>query len=269
MNRYFDAHNHIHAPNIQSDGERIIDDIRAKGVSGMVSNGTCQGDWSKLLEIATRHTCIIPAFGYHPWFIDQATKDWQMELESFLDILPATIGEIGLDRSKKGIDFENQQLFFRSQLEIAKQRSLAVTIHCTEAWGALVETLSNTRHKSGFLLHSYSGSVELIPSLLKLGAFFSFPGSYLHEKKQKRCATFSQIPIERILIETDSPHQRLPELLDSYQLKDQASNTIINHPGNLISIYRGFAEIFNVEIERLSEQIEKNYHSLFGTWARS
>ena len=63
----------------------------------------------------------------------------------------------------------------------------------------------------GFLLHSYSGSAELIPRLAALGAYFSFSGYFLHERKQSIRNTFTKIPPERLLIETDAPGYGAPK----------------------------------------------------------
>jgi TatD DNase family protein len=265
---YFDAHNHFQDSRLTPFRKKIVSDILAGGITSMVVNGSSEEDWQDVLELAQTYKWIVPAFGYHPWYLESVTQKWRTKLEDLLDSIPSTIGEIGLDRRKRGLDFEKQLEFFRIQLEIAGERNLPTSIHCIEAWGALLSTLASTKiPERGFLVHSYGGSIELIPSLVKLGAFFSFPGYYLNENKTLKLSTFKYIPLERILIETDAPDQLLPIELDSYNLNNQ--DLRLNHPCNIISVYKGLSLAMDVSLEKLSEQIEKNYRSLFGDCMRS
>ena len=267
---YFDAHNHFQDSRLAPLRTKIVADVLASGVKSMLVNGSCEDDWHSVLELAQTYKWIIPAFGYHPWYLESATPEWRTKLEFFLDAVPATIGEIGLDRRKRGLDFEKQCEFFRLQLETATERNLCASIHCIDAWGALLEILSKTKSSErGFLLHSYGGSIELIPILIKLGAFFSFPGYYLNDTKNSKLATFKHIPIERVLLETDAPDQLLPIALDGYDIKDQVQQRRLNHPANISSVYSGFAAAMDISLDDLSTQIEKNYRSLFGDWMRS
>ena len=265
---YFDAHNHLQDLRLTPFRSKIVVEISAAGIKSMVVNASSQEDWQDVLELARSHQWIVPAFGLHPWYLESATPKWRTNLEDLLDAIPSTIGEIGLDRRKRGLDFEKQLEFFRIQLGIAGERDLSTSIHCIDAWGALLSALTTSKiPERGFLLHSYGGSIELIPSLTKLGAFFSFPGSYLNETKIAKLATFKHIALERILIETDAPDQLLPIELDSYNLTSH--DLRLNHPSNIIAVYKGLASALNISLEKLCEQVEKNYRSLFGNCMRS
>lgn len=192
--------------------EAILPAVRREGVARMVVNGACEADWPDVLALAERHPEIIPSFGYHPWYVRECSETWQERLLFFLDQAPAGVGEIGLDRWVKGHDVARQQAVFRWQLRVAAERNRPVSIHCLQAWGDLLEILREGPLPScGFLLHSYGGSVEMLKPLADLGAYFSFPGYFAHERKTRQRETFRHVPPDRLLVETDAPDQLPPE----------------------------------------------------------
>jgi TatD DNase family protein len=235
-----------------------------EGIVQMVVNGSSETDWPAVLEMA-RYREVIPSFGYHPWYVKERTADWQAALLRSLEQLPSAIGEIGLDRWIKDFDLPQQEEVFRWQLRLAAERNLPVSIHCLQAWGRMLEILQNEpRPVCGFVLHSYGGPGEMVEPLAKLGAYFSLPGYFAHERKQRQRETFGHVPIERLLLETDAPDQFLPEERVQYPLTDAESGKHLNHPANLGAVYRFAAELLGMPIERLAQQIEKNFKMVFG-----
>ena len=118
----------------------------------------------------------------------------------------------------------------------------------------------------GFVLHSYGGAAELIAPLAKLGAYFSFPGSFLQDQKGRQRETFRQVPRDRLLIETDAPDQLPPESCCQFPLpcKSAESGVGLNHPANLPAIYAAAAQFFGEPLEAFAVQIEANFLRLFG-----
>ena len=258
----YDAHNHLQAERFADRQAELL--ANCPEVQRMVVNGCCENDWSALATLAEEHPQVLPSFGFHPWFIHLRTPDWQKNLEDFLDQYPSAVGEIGLDRWKTDISYCDQEEIFLSQLAMAADRNLPVSIHCLNAWGRMLELLQkNTVPRRGFLLHSYGGSVEMIGSLAKLGAYFSFPGYYMHESKGRQREAFIQVPPDRLLIETDAPDQLLPEEHQEYALNDPKGNPI-NHPANLGAVYRFMAGMLDEPFEKLEVRVEENFLRLFG-----
>jgi TatD DNase family protein len=230
----------------------------------MVVNGACESDWPQVWALARENKMMLPSFGYHPWYLHERTPDWLKNLEKFLDEMPSALGEIGLDRWKPDLPYENQEAVFLAQLKIAVERNLPVSIHCLQAWGRLLELLQNhPRPGRGFLLHSFGGPAEMIPAFAKLGAYFSFPGYFLQERKLKQRATFRQVPTDRLLVETDAPHQHLPPAKILHPLTS-ADGQPLNHPANLGAIYAGLAEFLGEKTEALAARVEENFLRLFG-----
>lgn len=142
---------------------------------------------------------------------------------------------------------------------------MPASIHCLNAWGKMLEILGEESVPSkGVLLHSYSGSIEMVPQLVELGCYFYFSGNFLMKHKRKAKATFQTIPIERILVETDGPSQMLPEGLIKFPLPEDSEGKPVNHPGNIGVVYEGLAKILDQPLDQFETQIAKNYEKLFG-----
>ena len=263
--RLYDAHNHLQDPRLGSDVASLVATAAQEGVVRMVVNGSCEEDWPDVLALARKHAEVIPSFGYHPWYVKERTPGWRDVLTRALDEVPSAIGEIGLDRWIKDHDLPAQEEVFVWQLRLAAERELPVSIHCLQAWGRMLELLqASPRPACGFLLHSYGGPPEMIPPLAKLGAYFSLPGYFAHERKERQRETFRHVPPARLLIETDAPDQLLPEERSRYPLTDPASGKPVNHPANLRAVYDFAAELFGEPVEQLAVRVEQNFRQLFG-----
>jgi TatD DNase family protein len=263
--RLYDAHNHLQDERLAPHREAIRAALQREGVARMVVNGSCEEDWSAVLALARECPQVIPSFGYHPWYVKERTSGWQQALTACLDAIPSAVGEIGLDRWMRDYDLEEQEAVFTWQLRLASERDVPVSIHCLQAWGRLLELLrAGPVPRCGFVLHSFGGPQEMIGPLAELGAFFSLPGYFAHERKSRQRQAFRQVPPERLLVETDAPDQLLPEARVRYPLADPSSGRPINHPANLVVVYEFAAELFQEPLDTLSRRVEENFLRLFG-----
>ena len=281
--RLYDAHNHLHDERFGGRQAELLAECARVGVSCMVVNGSCEEDWPQVLAVAaTRQSAanfsqpearrsaetpprIIPSFGYHPWYVHERTPQWRDNLIHFLDSFPSAVGEIGLDRWKPDLPYDGQEEVFIAQLRLAAERNLPVSIHCLQAWGRMLEILkAEPRPRCGFVLHSYGGPKEMVQPFAELGAYFSLPGFYAHERKERQRETFRHLPLERLLIETDAPDQSLPDARNHFQLTDVATGKPLNHPANLRDVYEFAAALFGESIESLATRVEENFMRLFG-----
>ena len=262
--KFYDAHNHLQDDRFAGRQNELLAACEKAGVARMVVNGACESDWPQVLALAREAKLALPSFGYHPWHLHERTPDWQRNLEKFLDQVPSAIGEIGLDRWKPGLPYTGQEEAFLAQLHIATERNLPASLHCLQAWGRMGELLrDHPLPACGFVLHSFGGPVEMIPTFTKLGAYFSFPGYFLHERKLRQRETFKQVPPDRLLIETDAPDQLLPEDKICFPLA-AAEGKPLNHPANLVAVYSGLAEFLGEKVESLAARVEENFQRVFG-----
>ena len=267
--RLCDAHNHLHDERLAPCREAVLAAVQREGVAWMVVNGSCEDDWPQVLALARECPQVIPSFGCHPWYVKQRSPDWQAALLRHLEAVPSAIGEAGLDRWVKDHDPGQQEPVFIWQLRLAAERNLPLSIHCLQAWGRLLEILgAEPRPRCGFVLHSYGGPREMIAPLAELGAYFSLPGYFAHERKARQREAFKCVPAGRLLIETDAPDQLLPDERNRYPLTDAQTGKAINHPANLRAVYQFAAELFGERTEVLAERVEANFRRLFGPLAR-
>lgn len=249
-----DAHNHLQDPRFDDIRKELIATMIKCGIRRCVVNGTSPSDWPKVAELAAQYPdLVIPSFGLHPW--QKPSVGWQEQLLTYLDTIPqACIGECGLDRWIKNYDSDLQREVFITQLALAAERNLPLSIHCLKAWGALLEILeSQPLPKRGFLLHSYSGSYELVPRLKKLGAYFSFSGYFLRQDKQNVRDAFMRVSPDRLLIETDAP-----DMLPPGEMIEHPLNQKLNHPANLKRICAEASSFLD------TSKVAKNFQRFFG-----
>lgn len=263
MNLY-DAHNHLQDERFAGQAEAVLADCARVGVRRMVVNGACEEDWPEVLALARAYPMVLPSFGYHPWYLHERTTDWRSRLIEFLDAVPSAVGEIGLDRWKPGLPYAGQEEIFLAQLSLAAERNLPVSIHCLQTWGRLLELLQqHPRPHCGWVLHSFGGPAEMIPAFARLGAYFSFPGYFLHQRKERQREAFRQVPADRLLVETDAPDQPLPAERVQFAFPADQPSTL-NHPANLAAVYAGLAELRAEPMASLVAQVEQNFQRVFG-----
>lgn len=262
--KLYDAHNHLQDDRFEGRQAELLAACERAGVARMVVNGACESDWPQVLALARQNKIVLPSFGYHPWYLDERTTEWMKQLEHFLDQVPSALGEVGLDRWKPDLPYEHQEEVFLAQLRVAAERNLPVSIHCLQTWGRLHELLrDHPRPARGFVLHSFGGPAEMIPAFAKLGAYFSFPGYFLNERKGRQREAFKQVPPDRLLMETDAPDQLLPEEQNRFPLADVGGKPL-NHPANLSAVYHGLAGVFSEKVESLAGRVEENFKRIFG-----
>ena len=262
----YDAHNHLQDERLKPHLPAIMEATQKEGIAKMVVNGSCEDDWPEVLNLAKQFPKLVfPSFGYHPWYVKERSTNWQKNLLGFLEAIPAGVGEIGLDRWIKDYDTQQQEEAFVWQWRLAAERNLPVSIHCLQAWGRLMEILQNEpRPKSGFVLHSFGGPKEMIAPLAELGAYFSLPGYFAHERKARQREAFRHVPRDRLLIETDAPDQCLPVDRIAYPLNNDNSGKPLNHPANLRSVYQFAAEMLEQGPEQLANVVAQNFLRVFG-----
>lgn len=200
--RLFDAHNHLQNYPGEKETAEALARASDAGVELMLCNGTRPGDWAKVLGLAGRGG-IVPFFGLHPWFVEEARDGWLGALEDLLQRAPSGVGEIGLDKAVDA-DLGRQEEAFRAQLRLAKKLGRPVSIHCVRAWGRMLELLKEERPPV-FMFHAYGGPPELMKELADLGAWFSFGPGLLDPVREKLRKALRAAPPWRLLLETEAP----------------------------------------------------------------
>jgi TatD DNase family protein len=264
--KLIDCHLHLQDDCFAGDLPAVIKRAKTAGVALMVCNGSCQSDWPTVLTLARSNPDIIPSFGLHPWYAAGRATFWLAELRHFLTAIPSGVGEIGLDRWLEDRSEKAQEDVFRAQLMLAAEMKRPVTIHCVKAWGWMFDILrSHHILPDRMLLHSYGGSVELIKPLASMGAYFSYAGNLLRDKAIHRREALAATPMDRLLLETDSPDIIPPR---RYCLAADGVTTDgkpRNEPANLAGIVDGAASLLKMEPSELRGILHDNARDFFGS----
>jgi len=277
--KFYDAHQHFHFPALAPHRTRVAADLRAIGLQRAVVNGTAEEEWPVVAALAREHDWILPSYGLHPWDAGNRSPDWQHRLRAALDADPrAGVGEIGLDRwitdhlrpddprlaGLRAAPLEEQAEVFSWQLALAAELDRPASIHCLRAIGPLHDILRTAKLPArGFLLHAYSGPLELVHPLADLGAYFSYNGYFLRARHQAKARTFAAVPLDRLLVETDAPAMELPAPHERFTLPDGPDGGHINHPANLAATYAALAALRGLPLQTLAAQVEQNFKRLF------
>jgi TatD DNase family protein len=277
---FCDAHSHLQDDWLAPHLDAIAAECARLGIGAMVVNGTAEADWARVAALAQRFPFVRPSYGVHPWDVAGRSPQWADALRARLLAEPrAAVGEIGIDRwileSARPEDLPPGQLppsplaeqieVFLAQLALAVELDRPASIHCLQAWGKLEELLrSRPLPRRGLLLHAYGGPAEMVPGLAQLGAYFSFNGAFLAERKTRQRAAFRAVPAHRLLVETDAPAMAPPAPWLTHPLPPSPEGKPVNHPANLAAAYEGLAQLRGVPLEQLTAQVQENFSRLFG-----
>ena len=252
---FFDSHCHLGDDAYSEDLEQVVSIASSGGLTRILSLGWDLKSSRKAVELANRFENVYAAVGFHPENLEEVSDAALEEIKALAqDKKVIAIGEIGLDYYwyKDAKDHENQKVWLIKQIDLANELGLPVSIHAREASFDILQLLTEHPVKHNAVLHCYSGSVESLKSLAKLGYYFGFDGpiTYKNAIVPKECV--KACPIERILVETDSPY------LSPVPLRGTR-----NEPKNIPIIVKTMAELRNLSLEEMTTVLNDNFRRLF------
>jgi len=253
--QYFDTHAHIGLI-VDDPIEQliVIQEARQAQVTRLVSICNSLHDFAVVYENLKSAANVYHAIGVSPSEVQNPGKDWLQTIEQSIQ-LPrvVAIGEIGLDYYRKFGNKNSQIELFISQLDLAAKLNMPVIIHNREAGHDVLDILKDRLPKKGGILHCYSENAEYAKKALDLNLFFSFAGNLTYRNARNLHETLEVLPLERILIESESPFMVPAE----YRGKR-------NMPKYLPLTGRFLAEMLEMDEEELAAQLWANANKFFG-----
>ncbi|MCR5436797.1 MAG: TatD family hydrolase [Treponema sp.] len=248
--KFFDTHAHIgliYDDHIEQ--LRVIQQAKQAGVTRIVSINNSLLDFPKVYNNLKSMTGLYHAVGIAPSEVTNPGPDWINTIEKNLE-LPNVIavGETGLDYFKQFGDKRSQIELFITQLEIAQKHNLPVIIHNRDAGKDVYDVLTERLPDAGAILHCYSEDAEYAKKCLDKNIWFSFAGNLTYRNARNLHDTVMSIPVERILIETESPFMIPAE----YRERKRTM------PAYLPSTAKFLAEMLEMDLEELSDILWKN-----------
>lgn len=201
----FDTHSHYDDRQFNKDRAQLLSDMKNNGICRIVSCG-CDLETTEFnKKLAEEYDYFYFAAGFHPECLEDADiADMDKIREYTAHKKCVAIGEIGLDYHWMSSSKEKQKNFFISQIELAKALDMPVIVHDREAHGDTLDILKATKPKG--VLHCFSGSKEMAREIIKLGMYIGLNGVVTFKNARKSLEVVHEIPIERLVLETDCPY---------------------------------------------------------------
>ena len=248
----FDSHAHLDDPRFDADREVLIASLATGGVSHVLIPGSSLESSRVALDLARKNPNFYCAVGVHPGEIESMkmeTLDLLAELAS--DPKCVAIGEIGLDFHYGAPEMrDTQRYWFLQQLHLAYELNLPVIVHDREAHKECFDAVKKIGVRGVF--HCFSSSAEMAMELVKIGFYCSFTGVVTYQGARRAIQAIERLPVERILIETDSPY-----LAPIPRQKER------NDPRNVIAVAQKIAEIKGLSVEEVIRITAENAARLF------
>jgi TatD DNase family protein len=256
---FIDSHAHIDGPEFDADRDEVIQCARHAGVSAILNIGTGDphsGALERALELAEKHEDIYAAVGTHPHDARLYDDKAEQRIRNLIKQTSRIIawGEVGLDFHYDNSPRDVQREVFRQQLRAARDCSLPVIIHTREAEDETIDILRSEWSESKLpgIMHCFSGSLRLAERALELGFSISFSGILTFKKADDLRAAAKQVPLDRLLIETDCPY-----------LTPVPHRGKRNEPAYVVEVARCLAELHGMELEEIGSITTQNFAELF------
>lgn len=259
--RLTDTHCHLDFDRFDNDREQVIARAVDIGVTRILIPGIDVSSSEMAIQLADEHSEVYAAVGVHPNY----GKTWNSSTIKTLKSLSqhpkvVAIGEIGLDYYREWTPHNIQKRIFQLQLELAAEIQRPAIIHCRDSFQDIQRMLSdwvsefsgNGLSKAPGILHSFSGNIEQAEPFIGLNFYFGISGPVTFKNAEVSRQTVAQLPLDRILIETDAPY-----------LTPHPRRGKRNEPAFVYYVLEKIAEIHDLSPSKMSEVTFENSLNVF------
>ena len=252
---FIDTHSHIYDEAFAGEEDQAVERALAANVCRIILPDIDSSSRESMFVLAKRHPGrLFPCLGLHPTSVNQ---NWKEELEEVMNFSKEgiyAIGEIGMDCYWSKEFVKEQEEVFREQLKLADTLNLPVIIHSRESTELIINILKDCKGLNlRGVFHAYSGSIETFREISRLGDWYIGIGGVLTYTKASIAETVKSIPLDRIVLETDSPY-----LTPVPHRGKRNESSYIPH------IAERLAELKETDISEIAETTTANAVKLFG-----
>ncbi|MBP1765557.1 MAG: ycfH [Firmicutes bacterium] len=250
----FDTHAHIDDEQFDPDREEVLGRAAAAEVKYILCAGADMASSARAVALAQAHSTVYASVGVHPHDANSVSEaDYQRLAEWAALPKVVAIGEIGLDYYYDLSPREIQQTVFCRQLDLARQTGKPFIIHDRDAHGDILEIVRKQAQGLQGVFHCFSGSWEMARELLKMDYYLAIGGPVTFKKAAKVQKVAAQIPLDRLLVETDCPY-----------LTPHPHRGHRNEPAYVRLVAEEIARLRNISLEELAAATTANAKRLFG-----
>ncbi len=251
----FDSHSHMYSIKFDEDREAVFQKLKDNDIQYVLNAGADLETSYMALELAKKHDMFYASVGCHPHDVkdmDDETLILFKAIAKHKKVL--AVGEIGLDYYYDNSPREDQQYWFRKQIQLAHELNLPIIIHDRDANEDVMKILKEEdAFMLGVVMHCFSGSAELARQYVKLGVMISIAGPVTFKNSRKLVEVVERIPLEHLLIETDSPY-----------LTPEPNRGKRNDSSNVKYVAEKIAEIKGISFDEVATQTTINAKRFFG-----
>lgn len=252
----FETHAHYDDDKFTEDRDELILAVHESGVHPIINVGASIHSTQTTLELAKHYPFIYAAVGVHPSDVADLNEDifaWLKEQTTYAKTV--AVGEIGLDYywDKEADVQEKQRYWFGRQLQLAREADLPVIIHSRDAAADTLQVMRDNHAETiPGVIHCYSYSPELAQEFVRMGYYIGVGGVVTFKNAKKLVETVQTIPMERILLETDSPY-----------MAPEPHRGTRNDSRNIPYVIAKIAELKGITPQEVERITEENAYRLF------
>jgi TatD DNase family protein len=248
-----DSHCHIDFPDYAERIPQILENMARNQVTHALCVCVNLLDFPRVLALAERHIQLFASVGVHPDHAQGIGPDMNELIERAQHPKIVAIGETGLDYFRQTGDLEWQRERFRTHIRAAREAGKPLIIHTREAGEDTLRILREERaDEAGGVMHCFTETLEFARAAMDLGFYISFSGIVTFKNAQALKAVAKAIPLERMLVETDSPY-----------LAPVPHRGKTNEPGWVRHVAEEVAGLRGISLEALAEATSANFFRLF------
>nr|WP_297349700.1 TatD family hydrolase [uncultured Glaciecola sp.] len=254
-----DSHCHIDLEVFDNDRDSVLKNAFEVGIKRLLVLGLSNRQFTKLLALKQHYEQIDIALGLHPYFLKlQDESQTQIMLNEFSRLASVyqnqyiAFGETGLD-SSLALDMAYQKKILRFQLNLASIYNKPVILHHRKSHNHLIRLLKEQKYRGGGILHAFSGSYHEAKTYIDMGFLLGVGGTITYSRASKTRDTIAKLPLDKLVIETDSPDMPL----SGFQGQR-------NQPSQLRLVADTLAQLKKISSQEVEQQTTLNYLTLFG-----
>ena len=250
----FETHAHYDDEKFDEDRDALLSSMKENGIGRIINVSANLESLENTRKLMEQYPFIYGAFGLHPDEVGDLNEDVMERMRGLCRLEKAVaVGEIGLDYYWDKENHEKQQYWFRRQIALAREEKLPMIIHSREAAADTLRVMKEEKSEEiGGVIHCFSYSAEMAEEYLKMGFYLGIGGVVTFKNATKIKEVVQMAPMERILLETDSPY------LAPVPYRGKRNSSLY-----LPYVVREIAEIKGISEEEVIEMTEKNAVRLF------
>jgi len=252
---FVDSHAHLADSIYRKDRKDVIKRANNAGVSQVISIGSDYESCVRTMKIASSNSNVHAAVGIHPHDVKKLNHGILKKIRKFIDDPNViAVGEIGLDYYRNNSPVKAQKFWFREQIKMAVKSKMPIIVHCRSAFDDVYKILSEENAgKVGGVIHCFTGNWTIAKKFLDLDFYLGAAGPITFSKSDELREVFKKVPLERILLETDSPY-----------LTPHPNRGKRNEPFYMIETAKVLAELHEISLKELGRITTANNTRLFG-----